>query len=577
MDLSRLTPAQRSAATSAACRVVIVACAGSGKTTTLAARCALIGAATAGVPGERARAVTFTRAAARELQERAPSAKASTLHGLAVELRRLADNVPFSVYDEVDARDTFIMAAERVGGLKPGGWKDPWAAAEKAGKHAPSAREYAQIMAAARAYDYDQLIDAGVRVAELPHVRAAFAETHLLLDEQQDTDRRQWEIVQRLQPRAITMVGDPQQSIYSFRNADPSILTGALRDATTMLGGDVVQEGSNGWEAHALTTNFRSLPRVVEAANLISSRMDVYLPMTAARSDGPGVVRALADDGETAARTARAAAEGWQPGEPARVMVLARRWRDLESVTERLGDLAGSLGKKPGWREDRDCRMVLRAASLVLNPRQDHWARMLATWRGVSLVDVTAAEALALRSRRPLVSVLGEAIGLPTPWLQGVPASYALRALRLSLGRPDEMTANEVAMFAAIGTWEDDIWAQGLTAYDCCVRAWLESLADGGEVAARPDKPVLLSTVHGAKGLEADLVIVVGADTEGLPNTQDEHRRLAYVAVTRARDELLLTWPRVRVGRGAPKAFDRSDFVREAMPSTATDEGDLPW
>ena len=102
------------------------------------------------------------------------------------------------------------------------------------------------------------------------------------------------------------------------------------------------------------------------------------------------------------------------------------------------------------------------------------------------------------------------------------------------------------------------------------------SLTESGGEQANADTAVLLSTIHGMKGAEAGLVFVIGCDEGMLPlaravdeGSLEEERRLAYVAVTRAKRQLVLTYPRFRArsdgGEGRPSQFFERAVLHKAL------------
>ena len=596
MTAAKLTAEQDLAAYALSRRLVLTAGAGAGKTATIAARIAAVHDYDSAGPGRRAGAIPCTRAAAAELRARAPHTEASTFHGFAIRLRRLATTIPFSVYDEVDARDVAILAGQEVGVLKAD-FKDAWKAAEKALKEPAARHAYDRILREARAFDYDGLITDALGLLardELrPIYRRHFDDAHILVDEAQDTDARQWTVVERLDPWAVTVVGDPRQSIYGFRKADPARLATAVAEAP-----------GNGWEALALTANFRSGAEVVDAANRIAEGMDfVVPPMVAARGD-LGLVEAIqpADPEHEAALVAGRvvhAAQGWESGQPPRAFVLARRWSDLAAVRAeltRVGQAHAYLGTSGGWREDRDCRMLLRLASLVVNPWQDHWTRMLAGWGALAVPagDLAQLALEAARARRPLVYVLAER--RPAQWgfcaphasqvAHPAPPMSVLTALAVVLLPAQSAELTELLALAI--EWQATAEA---TDGERTLRAFLDALPELGRETT-PDAPIWLTTVHGSKGLEAPLVCLVGCDVDGFPERGAESRRLFYVAVTRARDALLVTAPATRPGgfgqaKGRPMAFAPSPFLADvgaivaaSAPERANFEvsgEELPW
>lgn len=534
----RLDPHQEAAAAAPHRETFILAGAGAGKTATLAAR-----AQRAIAAGETVRAVTFTRAAAQELERRAPGAKASTLHGLAVEILT-GTRAPFVVYDERDMQDLAIMAGEARGVLKPGAWKDARKAAEKVMGDDGGRSDVLAMMRAAHAYDYDGLILA----VEMAAMRAADAPMgaglHLMVDEAQDNDARQWAIIAHMAPARLTVVGDHRQSIYEWRGADPSLFVSRF---------DAARADGRGY---VIPSNYRSGAAIVDAANRLAAPMPSSPPMVAARPDA-GCVEVA--DVLGAIEIARAA----NGGEPGAVLILARARRDLAAYADALGDLAAPLGRTATWRDDGDCRALLRAAMLAVSPWQDHWARWLALRAGIAAVDVARSMSNCAMAGMPLVTSMAHKIGtLPRT------AAELRAAVQLAPYVTGPRDSEAIAAMLA-----------DLAAFDGPLSAWLAQGADpaAGDDREVPEAPVWLSTIHGAKGLEAPTVILAGlpGSLKGEDATADggEPRRLAYVAATRARDRLVVVRRRAAGAAGAAAARSGGDdgldglgtFAREIM------------
>ncbi len=108
---------------------------------------------------------------------------------------------------------------------------------------------------------------------------------------------------------------------------------------------------------------------------------------------------------------------------------------------------------------------------------------------------------------------------------------------------------------------------------------------DDGQTQEERDDQVVLSTIHAAKGLEWEHVFVVGAEEELMPHQRtlegdgeiEEERRLAYVAVTRARKKLVVSWARARTRWGREVKRTRSRFL-EGLPASAVEmlDGEIP-
>jgi superfamily I DNA/RNA helicase len=538
-------------------KVVIAAAPGSGKTFTLAHRCRQVFDEDSKVPGRRALAVTFTVAAANELRERAPDAEAGTFHGLCVRLRRMYDSRPFTVLGELDSRDIACMVGEELGILKPGGYKDRRRASRKVLADGAGSTRYRATLRRARAVDYEMLVDDAVRsggYAEQAGLGGAFANHHVLGDEFQDTDGRQMELMRKLKPWAVTLVGDVAQSIYGFRNADPALLLGAWANAP-----------DNGWSPHHLGINFRSVPDVVSLGNRIAGGMPFEAPPMTAHREAVGQLPAVTwqafetpeQEAANVAMVAAMAAEGWKGGKPA-MFVLGRSWRSLEATRGALEsagvDHVWLKGRNDVWTSDV-ARPLIRAMQLLVNPWLDHWTRLLAMKFGrLSPLDIARAAERAAMEDVPLVETPGW-----TPWREGTrhqlvecKASVASHHLAASMRRGDEahLTRHPYGeLSSAMQAWERD-------AEDPRVPAFLDWLSTRQLGDDAPEAPIWLSSVHGVKGLEAPEVCVVGLDEKGFGGG-GEIRRLFFVAATRARDRLYLTRSTQR-GRGTERRHQRA-------------------
>ncbi len=390
-----LTPAQQLAVTSDAAPLCVVAGAGSGKTRVLTrrvARRALDGSADA----EHSLVVTFTRKAAWELRRRlahlgVADVPVGTFHGIAMgELRRHwadAGRHPPAVVDDPTRIVRHLVgpdAAARAGDrrrqatLAPGGpdafiralaSEIEWAqargvdparyadAASAAGRRAPLAgaavadlyARYQQTKASRHVLDLHDLVseatalllrDARVRDAVRWRIR------HLYVDEFQDVNPAQWRLVRALlgDRRDLCVVGDPDQAIYSWNGADPSLMARLpeLLPGTTVLRLDV---------------NHRSTPQILAAARAVlgapgpapagpaggtgdgsAAGLAVRVVPDAVGADGPlPVLRAFDDEDEEAAAVARWLRLAHRPGRPwSHLAVLARTRARLAAVAAAL-------------------------------------------------------------------------------------------------------------------------------------------------------------------------------------------------------------------------------------------------
>ncbi len=520
--LDSLDAPQRAAATLPDGPAQIIAPAGSGKTTTLIARLGVL--LDRGVAAERILVVTFNRDAAAELSARietrlAPHTPAAagievrTLHALARQVlldagcavRLVADRLPL------------LRAARRRSllGRRPEGAEPPdvatldmllslWKIEQRAPPPdaRPALAEFAALLSARGAIDFDELV---VRAAELletdPPLRERWQSrfSHLLVDEFQDVDAAQLRLVRVLaEPeRNLIVVGDDDQTIYAWRLADVRrILDFAISYPEAVR----IQ----------LETNYRCPPAVVSAsARLVSVNQERFAKViragATAASDRPQLLAFATDSAD------------W----PDRLASLVR--------------LAAGIG---------DVCILARTRSELIPV-------MLALVRA-GLPHRTSLPAPV--EAEPVVALAEALRGSPA----GGPPFDLLRrqrAARRWTRAEDELGDDEHAALDAFLGWSAGFSSAAafLAGYGAA-RERLAALRD-------PSAPIELVTVHGAKGREWQTVVIVGFEEDRFPNRRalrgaalperaiEEERRLAYVAVTRARRQLVLAFDPAKPSR----------------------------
>ncbi len=305
--LDGLNPEQLEAVQYRGPALLIVAGAGSGKTSVLTRRIASLIRAQEAWPSQIL-AITFTNKAAAEMRERAEVLLGaategmwiSTFHSSCVRiLRREAENFGFTknftIYDSHDSRtlikriikeheaDTYGLTVSGVSG-KISRLKNELSDADSYARNAnmsdPSERKFLEVFRAysralqsANAFDFDDLLAQTVFLFRaFPHVADVYRRKfrHILVDEYQDTNHAQYSLIHELtretedgQPGAsLTVVGDSDQSIYAFRGADMRNISEFERD---FPGAKVVM----------LEQNYRSTQNILDAANgVISNNFD---------------------------------------------------------------------------------------------------------------------------------------------------------------------------------------------------------------------------------------------------------------------------------------------------------------
>ena len=391
--LEGLNPLQREAVLAADGPVLILAGAGSGKTRVIAHRFAHL-VLERGVPAESILAVTFTNKAAREMRARvegllgggAVSSWISTFHSLCVRiLRRDAEaaGLPrgFVIYDEDDQLAVVRDALRGLGlseklhpprrllsriSAKKNSGLDPEAAggdSVAARTLAAVAERYAHGLEAAQALDFDDLL---LRTVDLLAGDAAVRDgyrrrfRYVLVDEYQDTNRAQYEIVRLLAGESgnVTVVGDEDQSIYSWRGANIGNILNFERD---FPGARVLR----------LEENYRSSQAILDLASglVAHNRRRIGKELRAVRGSGEAPrLHQAADEFEEAAWVVARIAARPRGGRVAVLYRMNAQSRLFEESLMRLRIPYVVVGGV-GFYARREVKDVLSYLRLVANPR----------------------------------------------------------------------------------------------------------------------------------------------------------------------------------------------------------------
>ncbi len=517
--LARLDPEQRAAATARPGPILCVAPAGSGKTSTLVARIAWL--VDGGVDPGAITALTFNRRAAEELSERLEAAppehgetiRVRTFHALGLEILResgesvtplldrdavLRELIPRISMAALRRLDTVISRFKLDLMVRP----DEVAADPDAGPTAAAFVAYERALATAGGLDFDDLVARAVRRLESDDAVLATWRSravHLLVDEAQDLDRMQLRMAIALASpdHRIFLVGDDDQSIYGWRLADVRRL---LTLAETSL---------PGLRRHDLATNYRCPKPVVErAVRLVAHNTERFAKSIRARPKAPGAL-ILAPTQADPVDACETLIRSW-PSDDSTRAILARTNREL------LPAVAACLTLEVSFRA-RDLDLPLE--SPALDALIGHVARAQYLPLVVTLARLRDAEQ-------------GDAKGVASALLDWAPAYPDAGAFRTAVTEARDRLAN----------------------------------------LRRDDAALSLATVHGTKGLEFDHVAVIGLDAGRFPSARsiedaedperalEEERRLAYVAWTRARRTLTLSYDPAAPSPFLLEAFDEGEL-----------------
>jgi DNA helicase-2/ATP-dependent DNA helicase PcrA len=564
--LSGLDDEQREAAQAVTGPVCILAGAGTGKTRTITHRIAY-GVHTGAFVPEQVLAVTFTARAAGELRSRLAGlgvggVQARTFHAAAMrQLRYFAPRVlggplPPLVENKLrlvaTAASRARLSTDRTSLRDLAGeieWakttlatpEDYPARAQAAGREPPFdaaavASVYASYESAKQrdgSLDFeDLLLVTAFAIEEHPdvarQVRAQYR--HFVVDEYQDVNPLQQRLLDAwLGGRAeICVVGDPNHTIYSFTGADPDYLLGF---ADRYPDAEVVK----------LERDYRSTPQVVALANKLIGQ--------APRRKGLPGLRLL---GQRPEGPEPRFVE--HPDEPAEAAAVAARCRALIDAGTPAAEIA-VLFRINAQSEVYENALAAAGVPYVLKGGERFFERP----------EVREA-VLLLRG----AAAGGHEAGMLVPTVRDVLASTGWVEHRPP---PGGAARDRWQSLAALVDLAVDLVAEN-PALD--LPGFVAHLAGRADAQHAPTvQGVTLASMHAAKGLEWDVVFVVGlvdgvvpiAQSLSRPTAVEEERRLLYVAVTRAREELTLSWSLAR-NPGARRARPRSRFLTGIAPES---------
>ncbi len=575
--------------------VLVVAGPGSGKTRTLTHRIDHLVRAQKISPAAIL-AVTFTKRAAGEMRQRlaplladiegADQLRVGTFHRLALDLLQLAGAPPKSLLDEIESRALIDTALKSAGlSLRPAQVQEAVSLAKGAaqrpadleGDWATAYQGYQEQLQRCQARDYDDILLDLLDLLEsdaqlLTQWRRHF--THLLVDEFQDVNTVQYRLVRLLAGtgEGLFVIGDPDQAIYGFRGAQ----AGHFDD----LGRDFPQAQ----HVH-LGTNYRSTAPIVQAgAALIGRNPDRRpLDLKAVRPDGTGLellsVPGPTAEGIAVVRQISRLLGGADLVQADQLSGAENSQRGLDDFavlyrTGQQGDLLEECFHKEGLPYRRlGHKSLLRARSVRqaltffrLGRQPDQVERLLAT------LDLPALPRLSA----PTINT--------ATWLTE-PATGPLEDLRLALQRYiDRSKTIEPAVL--LQEWRSEFWPDPDDDFDQLINLAhqapsLDQLLDTvllgreadferrGQKTPPQAEAVTLTTLHAAKGLEFPVVFITGLEAgllpfEGADNA--EERRLFYVGITRAQDQLFLLKADRRTRHGQQSAATPSPFIDELPP-----------
>ncbi|MBL8113033.1 MAG: UvrD-helicase domain-containing protein [Acidobacteria bacterium] len=474
-------------------------------------------------------------------------------------------------------------------------------------------KAYEKALRAANGLDFDDLL---VLSARLVRKNDAVRETlrrevrSMLVDEYQDTNRLQADIVKGISGPGgnVFAVGDEDQSIYRWRGADVGNILEFARDFP-------------GAKTIRLERNYRSKSPILDAAGAVVAVNQRRLGKTlkAERGTGDKVKLLILDEERDEAREIVSRIALLRRGKPlAEVAVLFRTNAQSRPFEDELlrAKLPYILVGGTRFYERAEIKDALAYLRLSRNPADDVSFRRVVNVpaRGVGAATLEALEAAAKERGTPLFDVLASAPDALTERarkaleeFRRVVAALGERSTQEGFGAAALVAAmlEETGLLALYEKSEDptdEARAENLDALlaaakeherlafedesgeqDPGIAGFLDAVtlrADADDVDEK--KGIVLMTVHAAKGLEFDEVFLAGVEDGNLPHASsrddddqlEEERRLAYVAMTRAKERLTLSYVRRRMVHGEWMNREESPFL-SAIPARVLERHDL--
>ncbi|MFA6448531.1 MAG: UvrD-helicase domain-containing protein [bacterium] len=624
--LEGLNPRQEEAVKHFTGPLLILAGAGTGKTRVITHRIAYLIEALGVVPTQIL-ALTFTNKAAEEMRERAASligeraggAMLSTFHSfcnyiLRRNIHRLGGyDGGFSIYDETDARSCIkkILTAMELpvsGDFSPARIAGVISRAKNfdidpincVSMHEPLndhitaiSMNYEKKLRENNALDFDDLLIKTLvlfRKDKETLTRYKNRFQFILVDEYQDTNRIQYEILRELvsDDGNITVVGDLDQAIYSWRGADVGNIISYEKDFK-----DVV--------VVALEQNYRSKQRILDAANeLIKSNPGIrekHLWSELGEGD-PVRLHIPWDERDEASFIAREidflVTEGYRLDDMAVLFRARAQSRVFEDVFMKMG-IPYKLINATAFYDRKEIKDIIAYLRVVENPKDIISFDRIANEprRGIGKKSLERVEEAA-RMFGSLFGILDNEKSLPKGFPpKALPLIKTLKSLHESRGSMKitelvKRTSKDTGFYAALEKAEKE---EGINRAEN-IDEFINIAAEYERMTSQPalegflshvslvadvdledfgEGNVRLMTLHSAKGLEFPIVFLAGVEEGILPhrtsveerNGEFEERRLCYVGMTRAREQLYMTACRQRLRFGRVENNDISRFIEE--------------
>ncbi len=545
---SGLNTSQKQAVIAAQGPLLVVAGPGTGKTLTIVRMIANL--IRKGAKPEQIVAVTFTNRAAKEMWERTEAILGAVARGIFIGtfhvlgLRILRDYVPGDFFictrseQEALIKKTFDVStvesraiAERMSRVKN--------FVEIVDDEMKGIVDrYQRALAHERAFDFDDLI---IKPIELLKDRTAWnrygdAFKYIIVDEYQDINPAQYRLIKLLSGRGggcVCAVGDPDQAIYAFRGAD---MTNFLNFEKDFINARQIK----------LTDNYRSTGTILEASNMVvkNNRLRIEKEINPLREKGRRIAVVSLPDERAEGEFIVHEIEARIGGTSHYSLLNAKPTGDFAGASYSFADFAII------YRTNAQALALEEAFHDSGIPYQVLGGRFADRKRGMTEI---------ISSLRDYAGRMDETLLRETVSMEG----FLKKALEEKHMQDSDNNYEFIKQFA--GIYEKGVTVKGLADFI----NELSLMTPQDDFDPRADAVVLM-TLHMAKGLEFRTVFITGVEDGLLPysvkgacDEAEEERRLFYVGMTRAKDELFLTQARTRVLFGKRDARMPSSFLSE--------------
>ena len=551
----QLSKEQKSAATTDSKKAMLIAGAGSGKSRTLVGRAKHL-IENKGVSPYEIMCITFTRLAAKEMitrleKEIGPQAfkiTASTIHGMALKFLQTYGEIvglrpdKITVYGTFEEQFLLKDVAKEIGFHDGHKWKKVKKGTidhvfntyyttggliiDEYPKENILLNAFLVRCKENNALTYGTILTTFKRL--IPEIAQYLNLRHILIDETQDNDPLQWSIVNDLCDCCgsdLFAVGDMRQAIFGFRGGDA----------------EYINRNQHLFDVYNLRDNYRSSANIVEAANKLIAHnpMDLGEPMRA-KKDYNGPVKEYKNmDSSAILESLKLAHAGFLK----QTAVLARNHYLLKKLSRLLNDAGIKheyIGKKSGLVRSEEFRRFHSFLKLIVNVHDNFSFLLIKDYLGISNEEYGEIRIMAVEQARSHYQIFRE-VSIECMWMDS--AGIEDFDATIDWMKDIDFGFDTDSIFDFVYAWIIDNPAGTIEQY----LVWLATFDISDEIKDESEG-LQLQTIHSAKGLEFDTVIIIGLNEGVFPDSRSvkennlvDETRLMYVAISRGIDQVILT------------------------------------